>query len=131
MSPEEVVYRALSGNAGIAAIVGTRISPMHSIELGELPCITYSMIGTRPECTQEGPQNMQDPAVQIDCWARLDDYDGLKTLRQAVLDCLYASDSPGWCYFFVTIDGTDMNEPESRIARKMIQADVWHNVNVL
>jgi hypothetical protein len=127
-SPEDIVYQALSAHAGIAGIVGTRISPMHSLAEAQMPCITYLMLGADPDCTHEGPQNMQDPEVQIDLWADINAYDTLRALRRAVLDCLYAGDSPAiGRYFFVSNDGTDMADPNPRLARKMILARVWYN----
>lgn len=135
MTPEEIVYSALSNDAAIAAIVGTRISPMKSLEGGQLPCITYHILGAKVEYTQDGPEVMQAPSVQIDLWADFNNltssgqsyYEVLTDLRLAVLNCLYGSDSPAIArYFFVTDDGTDIMEPKAQMARKKIEAILWH-----
>lgn len=127
-SPEDIVYQTLSAQSGITDIVGTRISPMHSLAAEEMPCITYLMLGAGPECTQDGPQNMQNPEVQIDLWADINQYDTLRDLRREVLACLYGGDSPAiGRYFFVTNDGTDMADPNPRLARKMILARLWYD----
>jgi hypothetical protein len=128
MTPEQVVFQALSTDPGILALVPlARISPFKAVDEGMLPCITFTMIGARAEYTQDDVVNMQDPAVQIDLWVRIQEYGQLSALREAVLACLYGADSPGYRYFFVTNDGTDMLEPEARIARKMIEATLWYN----
>jgi hypothetical protein len=127
MTPEQIVNQALSEDAAITAIVGTRISPFKAIDEGMLPCITFQMIGARAEYTHDEPTNMQDPVVQIDLWAKLSSYGELSALRTAVLNRLYAADSPGYRYFLVTNDGTDLTEAEARIARKMIEAIVWYD----
>jgi len=135
MTPEQIIYSALSADSAIAAIVGTRISPMKSLDDGVLPCITYHIIGAKVEYTQDGPEVMQDPAVQIDLWADLNQltasgqsyYEVLSSLRLAVLNCLYGADSPAVSrYFFVTDDGTDIIEPKAGMARKKIEATLWH-----
>src|SRR4051812_710521 len=122
-SPEDILYQALAAHSGIAEIVGTRISPMHALAGATMPCITYMLLGANPDCTQDGPMNMQGPEVQIDLWADINDYDTLRSLRREVLDCLYSGDSPAiGRYFFVTNDGTDMADPNPHLARKMILA---------
>ena len=127
MTPEQIVYQTLSAHAGIAALVGTRISSMHLILGADLPCITYQMIGAHSHYTQDGPDAMQNPAVQIDCWAAISAYDILTELRVAVLDCLASADSPSvGRYFLITDDGTDLVEEKGQIARKKIEAIVWH-----
>lgn len=127
MTPEQIVYQSLSSDPAIAAIVGDRISPFKAIDEGMLPCITFLMLGARAEYTQEDVVNMQDPSVQIDLWASIHSYGELSALRKAVLACLYGADSPGYRYFLVTNDGTDLSEPDARIARKMIEAIVWYD----
>lgn len=127
-SPEDILYQALSAHSGITGIVGTRISPMHDLAGATMPCITYQILGANPDCTQDGPMNMQDPEVQIDLWADINAYDTLRSLRREVLNCLYGGDSPAiGRYFFVTNDGTDMADPNPRLARKMILARLWYD----
>jgi len=125
-SPEDLVYAALAAHSGVTALVGDRISPMKSLDAGDLPCITYAIVGCRPEQTHTGQVNMQDPLVQIDCWAGINDYDVLRSMRREVLDCLTSSDSPtSGTFFFVERDGMDYNEPDARMSRKMIEVTVW------
>lgn len=129
MTPEQIVYQSLSSDPAIAAIVGDRISPFKAIDEGMLPCITFSMLGAHIDYTQDEPLNIQFPEVQVDLWAKLSQYGDLTALRTAVLDCLHAAETPEQC-FFVSNDGMDLAEPDSRIARKMIQVTVLYNSNL-
>jgi len=127
MTPEQIVYQTLTNDAGINALVAGRISSMKVILGAQLPCITYQMIGAHQHYTHDGPDSMQDPSVQIDCWAQGTDYDGLTAICTAVLNCLAGADSPRvGRHFFITDAGTDMLEEKGTIARKKIEAIVWH-----
>lgn len=128
ISPEDLIYAALSGNRDLTALVGDRISPMKSLDAGDLPCITYMIIGCRPEQSHTGQVNMKDPLIQVDCWAGINDYDVLRDMQRAVLTCLTTSDVPTeGTFFFVERDGMDYNEPDARMSRKMFEVTLQYD----
>lgn len=66
----KVIYSILNGNAGISAIVGTRIMPFARISTATtLPAITYYGTGREREANQSSCGGFSIQRVQIDCWA--------------------------------------------------------------
>ena len=59
---------ALTGHAGLAALVGTRVYPLRRPKGAVLPCVVYQRISWPHEYTQEGP-TMTTPRFQLTCEA--------------------------------------------------------------
>lgn len=69
MSAESTVYDALRTDAGVAALVGTRIYPDAIAEGEALPAIVYSRVATEPTITIDGSIHNERVAMHIECWA--------------------------------------------------------------
>lgn len=69
MSAESQLYAALSGHAGLGALVGTRIYPDAMPEGTAYPALVYTRIGTDPTYTIGGTLVCEDVSLQMQCWA--------------------------------------------------------------
>lgn len=86
MSIEAALYAHLTANAGVAALVGSRVYPMGSVPQGAaFPRITYQRISSVHEHHQGGVAGLAHPRLQVDCWAQgASGYAAVKALAEAV-----------------------------------------------
>ena len=82
MTIEADLYSVLAADAGVSALVSTRIYPNLAPESAANPLITYFMLAGTREHTLPGANNMKRKLVQISCHA--DTYSGAKALAAAV-----------------------------------------------
>jgi len=64
------IYTALSGNAAVTAIVGTRIYPVVIPQTQSLPALVYSIASTFPTHTNDGPSTLDKFTFSIFCVAK-------------------------------------------------------------
>lgn len=69
MSWQEDLYDALTGDGGIAALVGTNVFPDVADMSATVPYLVYQNIYTSGETTHDGGRNLEFPLVQITAWA--------------------------------------------------------------
>jgi len=82
MDIEPALRSELINNAAVAAMVGTRVYPMHLPQGYTLPAISYQMISAPRAWSTTGPVGQVQARVQVDCWAET--YDGAKSLSNGV-----------------------------------------------
>lgn len=71
MSAEELLFAALTADAGVTALVGTRIYPELVPQEQEPPCVAYSRAGTEYVMTiHSGVPAAQIATLEIVCMAR-------------------------------------------------------------
>lgn len=68
MSAETQLYALLSGNAGVTALVGTRIYPNLVPESMATPYIGYERVSTNPVATLEGTILAETAGLAVACW---------------------------------------------------------------
>jgi len=69
MSIGKAVSAILTGDAAVAALVGTRVWPMR-LKQGTLQTsITYQRISAARSHTHDGPVGLNGSRIQVDCWA--------------------------------------------------------------
>lgn len=69
MSAETQLYALLSGNAGVTALVGTRIYPDLIPEEKDSPYIGYERVATAPIATIHGSVPGTEVGMAVACWA--------------------------------------------------------------
>lgn len=69
MSLDAAIYSQLTGTAGIAAIVATRVYPAMLPQTETLPAITYIKVSTMALTTHDGPANLERCRYAIVSWA--------------------------------------------------------------
>lgn len=83
---EEALRAVLLADAGVAALVGTRVYPLVLPQAGTLPAITYQVVAGDADYVMEGASGLAFKRVQVDCWA--DTYSAAAGLRAAVTAAL-------------------------------------------
>lgn len=69
MEIEQAIYNLLSGNASVAALVGTKISPVKKKQDTDLPAITYRRVTTTRFSAMDVDAVVVTGRFQVDCWA--------------------------------------------------------------
>lgn len=86
MTIEQGLVAELLADAGVAAIVGTRVHPGAVPQNGSLPAIVYQRISSIRDVDMSGPQSFTQVRIQVDCWHT--SYAGAKSLADAVRSAL-------------------------------------------
>jgi hypothetical protein len=83
---EQAFRQALTGNAGVAAIVAQRVYPMIAPSTAAKPFIVYTVINKQPLVALSGPVATTQASFEVDCVAAT--YLGSKSLAAAVRSAL-------------------------------------------
>ena len=81
-SPESVLRSALVANAGVSALLGTRIYPLAADTDATLPWVTWRRSAIRREQTLSGPMGVPTVVVEYDIVATT--YEAARTLADAI-----------------------------------------------
>ena len=84
MNAEKVVYALLSADAGVTAIVSTRIYPSELPQQIAVPAIVYRHIDTVDRPTIHGDGGAQLVQSRISVIALANDYSAIKAIHEAV-----------------------------------------------
>lgn len=68
-SLEAALIAALQANAGVSALVGSRVFIAGGRQGETYPYVTVQRIATAGAAHLDGPSNLDWPLMQIDCWA--------------------------------------------------------------
>lgn len=83
MSIEARLYAALTGHAGLSALVGTRVYPIQLPQVPTLPAVTYLRISTVPvQHRQNQTPTYSQARFQLDGWAA--GFDAMIALRKQI-----------------------------------------------
>lgn len=85
-SPEAAVRSTLVGNAGVAAIIGSKVYPVLAPASAALPFVTWRRIGVQRQQSLSGPVGMPTVLLSVDVFAET--YEGVRDLADAVRVCL-------------------------------------------
>lgn len=93
MNADKYIYAKLVANAGVTAIVGTRVYPIIIPQESTYPAIAYSAIYTPADNSKVQAATHHNCAFTIRSWAAT--YDAAAALDKAVLAALDYSDAGG------------------------------------
>ena len=82
MSIETDLLDILEANAGVSALIGTRIYPMLLPQTPTLPAIVYSVISAMRTARHGGRASIGEKRIQFSCWGST--YSGAKALADQV-----------------------------------------------
>ena len=88
MNAEKVVYALLSADAGVTAIVSTRIYPSDLPQQIAVPAIVYRHVDTVDRPTIHGDGGSQLVQTRISVIAIANDYATVKSINEAVKDAM-------------------------------------------
>ena len=117
---EIVLLRTLREDAGLSALVGSKVFPLAIPAGNYLPCVTFQRLGGRPANTLAGPSGLEEIDLQIDVWAR--DYDEAKAIAKAVRSAMPPS---GPRFSAHLIEDQDLYEDGTNYLRVSMEFNVW------
>ena len=85
-SPEAAVRSALVADAGVAAIIGSKVYPILAPASADLPFVTWRRIGVQRQQSLSGPIGMPSVLLSVDLFAET--YEAVRELADAVRLCL-------------------------------------------
>ena len=117
-----LVQDMLTDDAGVAALVGTRVYPVALPQTPTYPAISYQRISTTP---QGGSTTLRVSRYQINCWAT--SYGGVQSLANAVITAAEehrdGSETPV-IKQTITANVIDDYDPDVKIYRTMVDVFV-------
>lgn len=117
---EIVLLRTLREDAGLSALVGSKVFALVIPQGTKLPCITFQRIGGMPANTLSGYSGLEEIDLQIDVWAR--DYDEAKAVAKAVRAAMPPS---GPQFSAHLIEDQDLYEDGTNYFRVSMEYTVW------
>ena len=121
MSLESALYTTLTGNAGLAALVSTRVKPDVLPQGTVLPAVVYQRVST-PRSQVLGASQavaVSRPRVQFSCWGST--FDEALAVCSALRTALLAS---SWAVTFLS--EYTMRDPDSNYYRRNLEAQIAH-----
>lgn len=120
---EESIFSHLSTVAAITTYVGAsssaRIYPVYLPQDPTLPAMSYQRISSQPQVSMGGFCNLDNPRIQIDCWAT--SYSAVKGMAEAVRDAMMSAAG----FNALEISDQDLFEPDLEIYRVSIDFSCW------
>ena len=117
---EIVLLRTLREDAGLSALVGSKVFALVIPQGTKLPCITFQRIGGMPANTLSGHSGLEEIDLQIDAWAR--DYDEAKAIAKAVRAAMPPN---GDVFGAHLIEDQDLYEDGTNYFRVSMEYTVW------
>lgn len=117
---ESVLLRMLQEDAGLSALVGSKVFPLFIPSGNHLPCVTFQRLGGRPANTLYGASGLEEIDLQIDVWAR--DYDEAKAIAKAVRAAMPPN---GEVFGAHLIEDQDLYEDGTNYFRVSMEYKVW------
>lgn len=117
---ESVLLRMLQEDAGLSALVGSKVFPLFIPSGNYLPCVTFQRLGGRPANTLAGPSGLEEIDLLIDAWAR--DYHEAKAVAKAVRAAMPAN---GPRFGAHLIEDQDLYEDGTNYFRVSMEFKVW------
>jgi hypothetical protein len=123
----EVIYSKLTGYAGLAALVGTRVYPIQLPQRPTLPAVTYQRISTLPIHTRDNAHaSLERPRFQFDCWGS--SYAGARAVAQEMRNALATFPQASNPRVDVALMQNEIDDYEPDIGRwrVILDAFIWH-----
>lgn len=115
MSISELVYAALSNDAGVSALVSTRVYPVILPQRPTLPAISYQRISNS---VKDGTSDIRQSRWQVDGWAQT--YAGITALSAAIktaMDAYHDTDQSPMIKWTDIVNELDDYDPETDLYR--------------
>jgi hypothetical protein len=120
------LFTLLRNDAGLAALISTRIYPGALPQGATLPAVTYRQVNEAPDYTQSGPSGFSNPRMQFDCLAAT--YEGAYALADALIAAAHTSLVAGNA-LQATVESVEDgdNEPDLRMSRIIVDLRLAFN----
>ena len=117
----KALYDLLSTDAGVSALVSTRIFPAIMEQGVTMPALCYTIIGGTKVAALTQDTDIAETLVQIDCYAET--YPAVRDLHQAVLTALqrYEGTNAGIVIDDIVVeDEQDIREEDTKLFRTSV-----------
>jgi hypothetical protein len=128
---EEGLIAYLLADAGVAALVATRVYWLRRPQGGALPSITLQIVSTDREYTQAGREGLVGYLVQIDVWGAT--FKSMKQVQRAVIAALDSLSTTPFQGAFIESEretAEDQDGPDATTSttfyRASVDVRVWH-----
>ena len=111
MAMEEALVARLSAATAVAGIAWDRISWFERPRRGGLPCVVLTMISPGREWTHGGPDGLDRPSVQFDCWAESDTA-ALALARAVQAEMEQPRTVSDWVFHEGALEGQQIDTPD-------------------
>ena len=125
---EEAVYARTVGDAGVAALIGTRCYPLVVPQDAAMPAIAYQRISGAPERSHSGFSGVSETRFQFTCEAN--SYASAKAVAQALRRCwesfagTVSNIAIGGAFVENESDGYSEETPAPVVR---MDVSIWHN----
>lgn len=116
----------LLAQAGVAAIVGTRVYPMVMPQGAAVPCIVYQRVNDNPVHDCGGRGTIGNFLIQLDAYA--DTFKGARDLGEAVRVCLDCYRGTAGTHSIAAVrqgGGRDFYEDDTQRYRFSVDYSIW------
>jgi hypothetical protein len=119
MNLEEKLFAVLSTDAGVIALVGTKVYPLEAAQDTVLPYVAYTRVSSNRVYSLGGYSNLENPRIQVDCYSST--YSGSKALSVAVISALRSATT-----FGVEIDDPQEMREDEDVYRVSVDLSIWN-----
>ena len=120
----------LLSNSTVTAIIADQISPLVLPESAKYPAVTYQVISSIAEYTNDGPAGFARTRIELNAWATT--YGSSKAVAQAIRAVLdgYSGTLPDGTHVAnaIVVNISDQFDSDARLYRVQTDYSVWHTV---
>lgn len=128
MSYQSDLYTALTGNAGLTAVVGTNIYPDIADQTATAPYIVYYISSTRGETSHDGERTIEFPQITLTVWAKTKAQAiSTSVLIDTILDGNTLAGSSDLSMIFSNRSGT--YDPSAKLFGEILEYSASANIN--
>jgi hypothetical protein len=131
ISIEEGIVYLLKNNAGVSALVGTRVYAQKLPQTPTTPALTYQLITPRSLISHQGMSGTAYPRYQITGWDTTEA--GISALMKAVRICMScykgtvgAAPNTVVIQASLPVGGYETYEPETGLFMRALDFEIWH-----
>lgn len=117
---EEAIYTALTGHAGLTALVGARVYPMLLPQDATRPAVTYMRVSGARDVNINEISVDANPRYQFDAWA--DAYETAYSVGAQIIAAVQTVESGSGVtvYGVLVVGEQDIYEPQTFLFRRVI-----------
>lgn len=119
MTIKDDIYTRLSGDAGVSALVGTRIYRRILPQDDDLPAITYTQVSETPLVNLDGENAKRNARFQFDCFGSTD------SAAEDLADALRAAMVTDSVFANVRESQSDVYTDDSKQYRVTMDFSIW------
>lgn len=127
MSFYQDLYTYMQTQAGLTALVSTRMYPLKLPQNATVPALTYQKIARPREYSHSGDSNLANPTYQFDCWAKTHEAAVTVAVQvEAAFTGFSGTMGSETVYAAFISNVIDDIEPDTALYRQIVDVEFWH-----